>query len=304
MLTTLGNCEGMRVCVVNGTTHLDILGDLLPNSIIRPVASNDDQIADFLAGICNVIAGETFDIAEPVIRKEGYNGPYEVGSSLFSKEPLALVTREYDAQWTDFVSAVFQSLVVAEAQGITQGTASTFKTTNLFGKQFENMFNDAIGAVGNYGEIYSRHLQPLIPRQGLNLLNTNTNTGLIYSHPFGKTSDEGPGPFAGGTLEFILNRHKLHCGITSRNGFGVFDTNTNEWSGLYADFCRALSTSIFGTATADTLEFVELSTEDSFSTLATGDVDVLSGGQVDIEKDIQGFSYSQPVFYGSVGNSQ
>ena len=44
---------------------------------------------------------------------------------------------------------------------------------SLFGEERKQMFRDAVYAVGNYGEIYNRTLESIIPREGRNLLNTN-----------------------------------------------------------------------------------------------------------------------------------
>lgn len=102
------------------------------------------------------------------------------------------------------------------------------------------MFINALGAVGNYGEVYARHLELHVPRQGFNLVNTNVVSGLVYSHlqtpPFSEMQQEGPGPIQGGTLERIVSQQKLRCGITSRAGFGQLDQNTQDWTGLDADF--------------------------------------------------------------------
>ena len=47
------------------------------------------------------------------------------------------------------------------------------RRVDLFGALLRNMFVNALNAVGNYGEIYERNVEALIPRQnGLNSLNT------------------------------------------------------------------------------------------------------------------------------------
>ena len=56
--------------------------------------------------------------------------------------------------------------------------------TNLFGAGYTTMFQNAIAAVGNYGEMYERSLTELLPRSGLNTLNRGT-TGELYSMPLG-----------------------------------------------------------------------------------------------------------------------
>ena len=48
---------------------------------------------------------------------------------------------------------------------------------NLFGPKFAFMFRSIILSIGNYGEIYMRELEPLMPRSGRNLLNKGPHYG-------------------------------------------------------------------------------------------------------------------------------
>jgi len=72
------------------------------------------------------------------------------------------------------------ALVYAEESGITKSKSNSMPIVNLFGKGFSRMLRDAIGTVGNYGEIYSRNLEPSIPREGLNRLVQDNTTGPLY----------------------------------------------------------------------------------------------------------------------------
>lgn len=282
---------------MESSTHFPVVKDLLPSSNI--FASTSDTRQDFIEGKCNAIAGEIITVTEKQLRDRGYEGEYEIGTNVFSKEPLAAVTRDDDPEWSDIVNWVLQALLAAEEQGITQDNAATFPTASVFGNQFENMFIDAIEAVGNYGEIYARHLEAtgVLPRQVLDNININGSTGLLYSHSFGGVELSGPGPSMGGTLELIESRGHLRCGITARVGFGaVLDRDTGQWGGLDAAYCYALSSSVFNGA-SESIVFVELpATEERYTALADGDVDVLSGGSVNLVNDAQ-FCFSQPYFY-------
>lgn len=102
-----------------------------------------------------------------------------------------------------------QALLSAEQQGITANNATEFTTTTVFGDEFKNMFVDTIAAVGNYGEMYDRHLEGIISRRGLNLINKDESSGLIYSHPFGNVQNDGPGPINSGTLEMVSQQGHL-----------------------------------------------------------------------------------------------
>lgn len=295
-----GECRHLRVCVGQGSSYLPYVENLLPGpSIIATL----DPIKGLIDGVCNAIAGEQFFLSEVAVRSQGYIGEYEIGENLYSKVPAAVVTRDDDPQWSDFVNWVLQALLAAEEQGITQSTAADLPMVSVFGNRFENMFIDAVGAVGNFGEIYARHVEAFVPRKSIDTINTNGSTGLLFSHPFGRVQVNGPGPSIGGTLERIASRGALRCGVTARAGFGNFDQKTGNWSGLDADYCYALSASIFSN-TSGTTVFVDLpASEERYSALANGDVDVLSGGSVNLVTDVlepfsgQGFSFSQPYFY-------
>ena len=80
-----------------------------------------------------------------------------------------MVTRSGDPEFSDLVNWVFQSLLYAEARNVTMETADTFiETGEVFGEQYTDMFRNALGAVGNYAEIYDRHLEPLSSRLKIN----------------------------------------------------------------------------------------------------------------------------------------
>ena len=87
-----------------------------------------------------------------------------------------------DEQWFDVVQTVMAILIYAEAYGITQGNVPAAVTGNsavdrMFGLEgsygqesiglADTVAQDVIKAVGNYGEIYDRHLTSLgLVREG------------------------------------------------------------------------------------------------------------------------------------------
>ena len=170
--------------------------------------------------------------------------------------------------------------------------ATLIGATSVFGDQFKTMFIDAVAAVGNFGEMYARYLENYVPRQGMNLINLG-NTPLIYSHPFGEQQSVGPAPIVGGTLEAIVERKTLRCGLAGGS----------EFSDLSRDYCLVLAAGIFGSSDGY-LELVDLSeTKNFFLALANRTVDVLSTVKVSLAADVleptsgEGFSFSQPVYY-------
>ena len=53
-----GDCRSLKVCVVEGSTHVDTLQEVLKGTALHLV--NDTALLDetFESGLCNVIAGE------------------------------------------------------------------------------------------------------------------------------------------------------------------------------------------------------------------------------------------------------
>ena len=136
----------LLICVIPGTTWMALTEALIPGSNIISIPEQTTSIQSLIEGTCNVIEGEQFEALEVTVRYYGYNGTYAMGKNSFSKEPLAIVTRDGDTQFADFVNWVLNSLLEAEAQNITMATANTFPKTSLFGDAYENMFQDAVAA--------------------------------------------------------------------------------------------------------------------------------------------------------------
>lgn len=304
-----GNCTGLRICVLAGTTYVDIVKDRFKEATINTPDSNIKSYESFVqsrnnpSSGCNVIAGGPFEVAESVVRK---NTPsfqqdyeYKLSSKTFSHEPLALVTREDDPFWSDMVQWVLQALLADEER-----TAPLTPSTPYFGPQFTSFFQNVINAVGNYRDLYERHLSAILPRTEMNKINDGKSTGLIFSFPFGSPSTHGPGPVDGGTLKETRERGHLRCGITRLPGFAEFDYSTGEWKGFDVDFCKAISAAIFN-GVSSTVVYTVIPATERFKALANGDVDVLSRITTwNLERDVaettaggDGFDFSQINFY-------
>eukprot|EP00985_Skeletonema_marinoi_P011826 scaffold5614_cov154-Skeletonema_marinoi.AAC.1 len=186
-LSVIGECASIRICSRIGTTWYDKTEDLFPASNIVAEESRQESIKNLIEGKCNVIQTERHQASasDAELRALGYDGPYAQGVNAFTKEPLAIVTRDGDPEFADFAELVLQSLFHAEAQNVTMMTADTFtQTGDFFGDEYEDMFKNALAAVGNYGEIYARHLEPISARLKVDTIN-HGETGLLISHPFG-----------------------------------------------------------------------------------------------------------------------
>ena len=101
---------------------------------------------------------------------------------VLSEEPLTPIVPYGDDQWHDIVSTVMAILICAEAYTVDSGNVPTSATGDarvdrLFGLESsfgqeelgltDAVAQDVIRGVGNYGEIYERHLAPLgLERRG------------------------------------------------------------------------------------------------------------------------------------------
>jgi ABC-type amino acid transport substrate-binding protein len=284
------------------TTHVSIVEGLFPSSAILLAPTVPTFYSSFTQGYCNVLAGEQFDLALSNVLQAGYSGDYYISTKLYSKEPTALVTRDNDTEWSDFVNWAFLALLTAENMTITQQTAQ--KTVSdpapiIYLTQLK--FYQAVATVGNYEEMYDRHLQSIVPRAPINQQNHGV-TPLIYSFPFGNNEAVGPGPTDGGTLRLILQRGVLRCGVGTDPLFSEFNKTGQQWSGIDVNVCLAISAAIFN-GTGST-QFISVDPLIRFAELANGNLDVLVRTTgVNYDRDVnetstgKGFTFSPPNFY-------
>ena len=118
-----------------------------------------------------------------------------------SNEPISPMVGHGDQVWKDIVVWTFNSLIAAEEYGITSKNIDNVRatskdpfvqrilgTTGKFGAKIglgKDWAYNAIKAVGNYGEIWEKHLgkdSPLNMPRGKNVL--HTKGGLLISPPF------------------------------------------------------------------------------------------------------------------------
>ncbi len=80
--------------------------------------------------------------------------------------------------------------------------------------------------------------------------------------------------FASKTLETIKSRGQLVCGVsTGLGGFSLADSE-GKWTGLDVDVCKAVAAAVLGDASK--VKYLPLSTQQRFTALQSGEVDMLS----------------------------
>ncbi len=202
-ITKLEDMGGASVCVQSGSTTELNLADAFRvlNLPFTPVVfdSQDAANAAYEEGRCD---GLTTDKSQLSTTKVGLKNPddHVILSVTMSKEPLAPAVLQGDPQWHDIVTWVVYGVITAEEFGITQSNVDTFADSKdptirrLLGLEGDlgqglgldnNFMVNVIKAVGNYGEIYNRHLGPDTPfnlPRGQNAL--YNDGGLLYAPPF------------------------------------------------------------------------------------------------------------------------
>ncbi len=107
--------------------------------------------------------------------------------------------------------------------------------------------------------------------------------------------------WAGKTLDAIRERGKVQCGVsTGVAGFSAPDSQ-GRWSGLDVDVCRALAAAVLGDG--NKVNFVPLSSQQRFTSLQSGQVDLLSRNTSwTLTRDASlGFHFAAVTYYDGQG---
>jgi general L-amino acid transport system substrate-binding protein len=108
-------------------------------------------------------------------------------------------------------------------------------------------------------------------------------------------------PGFGETLAAVQARGNVVCGVNGQlPAFSFLDPN-GEMLGFDADFCRALAAAVFGDATK--VEFRPLTTQERFTALQTGEIDVLMRNTTwSLVRDSElGLNFTVVTFYDGQG---
>jgi general L-amino acid transport system substrate-binding protein len=194
--------EGATICSTSGTTTEMNLADNFRALGVEftPLLfeSTQNTGAAFEEGRCD---GQTSDKSQLAALRSSFANPddHVILDVTMSKEPLGPVTAHGDDAWTDIVRWVLLGMIQAEESGITSENVDEMLTSEdptiqrLLGVSgdmgtklgLENDFiANIVKTIGNYGEVYDRHLGPDaldIPRGPNELW---TNGGLLYAIPF------------------------------------------------------------------------------------------------------------------------
>ena len=190
-----------KVCVQQGTTtELNLQDFSNQNNMNFDIVTFPDATTTseaYQTGQCDSL---TTDRSGLVATRVGFDNPddHVILPDTISEEPLGAVVPHGDDQWYDIVKSVMAILIYAEAFEVTSSSVPTAVTGDtaidrLFGLEggwgqedlglSQTAAQDVIRQVGNYGEIYDKHLTPLgVTREG-SRNDLWINGGEIYSAP-------------------------------------------------------------------------------------------------------------------------
>ena len=209
------------------------------------------------------------------------HGTLQIGMSL-----KGMVTRKKDGLGLA-VNLVLRTLIHAEAANITKANADELNIGDT--PKLLDLVS-AIKAAGNYGDIYERNMELWLPRKGLNLLysaSDDNESGLHYSHPTGETNYFRHEFAADSTINQILERGSLICGVIG-----------NEEQSMETDYCRALSASLFS-GDPNLVDIVKLTYDEvnDLTTTLSGEVDVIAGASVVAAPLHPGIVFTEPYYF-------
>ncbi len=184
-VSSMDELAGAQVCVQQGTTtELNLQDFSNQNNMNFDIVTFPDNISTnqaYLSGQCEALTTDRSGLASTQSSFEN-PGEHTILPGTISEEPLGPVVPHGDEQWYDIVTTVMTILIYAEAFDIGSDNVPTTATGDtavdrLFGLEGSygqeemglsaTVAQDVVRAVGNYGEIYDRHLTPLgLQREG------------------------------------------------------------------------------------------------------------------------------------------
>ena len=202
--STVADVAGATVCATAGTTTEKNIADAADAAGIEinlQTFEDLDIITDnFITGACDVMTTDGSGLVGRRARQQGDQEWAIFPSTPFSKEPLGPVYLPNQSEFGDVVNWTVYATIILDEKGITSANVDDLarsgrldaETVRLLGGVGElqtrmglrpDAFYDVVRQVGNYGEIYDRHLVPV----GLSRAGTPnalwTEGGLIYAPP-------------------------------------------------------------------------------------------------------------------------
>lgn len=210
-IQSIDDMQNASICVLQATSTLlnlnAVFGDRGISFTPVEFTSNDELQPAFVAEQCEVWTTDASGLASFAAALDIET---RILGNVISKEPLGPVVADGDTEWAQVVKWATLATFQAEEFGITQDNVDSFADTdntniriflglpievkdaddNVTGEEVKDLglglpaefAQNIVSQVGNYGDIYQRHLAPLGLARGPNAM--WSDGGLIYSPPF------------------------------------------------------------------------------------------------------------------------
>ena len=203
--TRLADLREGTVCVIRGTTTERNLEHWIAATgrklAVKTVNSTEGALSAFFNHHCDVLTNDRVSLFAQRLLNAPHTNDYVIFPEVIAKEPLSPMIKSGDAGWYKVVRWVILATILAEEKGITAADAAALnhspdpEVNRLLGLTpgvgaglglDDQWAHRVIVRIGNYGEIYDRHLgrsSPLGIERGLNAL--WNRGGLMYAPPLG-----------------------------------------------------------------------------------------------------------------------
>ena len=200
----VADITGAVVCALAGTTTEKNVSDAAEvagiDITVNTFEDFDIVTTNFTQGACDVVTADGSALAGRKAKQQPDDQEWVIfPAKPISKEPLAPVYAQNDSRFADVINWVVYATIIADEKGITSDNIDAMvadppdaEAARLLGVEGElqtamglapDAFYQAIKQVGNYNDIFERHLVPVgLSRQG----SANAgwrDGGLIYAPP-------------------------------------------------------------------------------------------------------------------------
>ncbi|MCA1908726.1 MAG: amino acid ABC transporter substrate-binding protein [Magnetospirillum sp.] len=187
------------ICVQSGTTSAANLNEYLARrqskAKILALSSSEEKLNAFAERRCSVVTGDSTELAAQRSRRTAMTHTWELLDTVISREPLGPAIASGDPEWFALVRWSLLVPIIAEARGLGRMNIDTAPSTDGEMRRLKGeepgfgatlrldpaWARRIVASVGNYGEMFARHLAPLGIGRGQNAL--WTDGGLLYAPP-------------------------------------------------------------------------------------------------------------------------